>query len=166
MDDPVWMEFRRTRVRVTVADGTVDVAPAPDDRPGGFLRGASGPIHILTAQNPMGISAPPDANAAANDRLVTELSSRPGLVVWPATGYGGGPLDAADTWQEDGFALQGLDRAEALELAVRYDQRAIFEWRDKPGGFRLVAADGSADEPRGWTTTFTPHFRNLERKGR
>ncbi len=156
MDDPVWEEFRRTCVRVTLPDGTLDVAPSPGDARGAYLPGATGPIHILTAQNPMGIAATDDANAAANEQLAAELAVVEGLAVWPATGYGGGPIDAMSTWTEDGYAVEGLSRAAAIELAVRHQQRAIFAWHDEPGGFRLVACDGSADEPRGWTATFTP----------
>lgn len=166
MDDPVWEAFRRTRVRVTLPDGVLDVTPTPHGTPGAYLPGATGPIHILTAQNPMGIAATDELNAAANERLAAELIARPGLTMWPATGHGGGPIDAPGTWREDGFAVEGLDRAAALALAARHGQRAIFAWLDEPGGFRLVACDGSADEPRGWTATFTPHHRHLGREGR
>lgn len=156
MSDPVWDEFRRTCVRLTVDGGTLDIEPRADDTPGDFLAGAKGPIQIVTAQNPMGLAASDADNAVANGQLAADLAAFDGCRVWPATGYGGGPLDSVDTWHEEGFAVEGLDRATALELAVRYRQRAIFEWRDEPGGFRLVACDGSADEPRGWTVTFHP----------
>jgi len=156
MDDPTWEEFRRTTVRLTLPDGTLDIAPSPVGERGTFLPGATGPIHILTAQNPMGIAATDDANAAANERLAAELATIEGLGVWPATGYGGGPLDGDGTWSEQGFAIEGLSRAAAIALAIRHEQRAIFAWHDEPGGFRLVACDGSADEPRGWTAAFTP----------
>ncbi|MBS1848994.1 MAG: DUF3293 domain-containing protein, partial [Actinobacteria bacterium] len=78
----------------------------------------------------------------------------PGLSIWPATGHGGGPVEADETWSEAGFAVFGLDRPRAIDLAIRFRQRAIFEWRNEPGGFRLVACDGSADEPRGWESAF------------
>lgn len=156
--DGVWQEFRRTRVRLTLDEGTLDLAPVKgdgDDRDGlcgWFLPGATGPLHILTAQNPMGLAASDEENRAANAELAKVLGADDRLTVWPATGYGGGPIDSAATWQEAGFAVEGLSRVEALELARRFSQRAIFEWRNEPGGFRLVACDGSADEPRGWTT--------------
>lgn len=156
MSDRVWREFRRTRVRIHIDDGVLDIAPAAIDVHGGFVPGATGTIHIVTAQNPMGLAAPVDTNAAANERLAAELASDPRLKVMSATGYGGGPIDEASTWSEEGFAVEGLSDDEALDLARRHRQRAIFAWRDAPGGFRLVACDGSADEPRGWTTTFLP----------
>lgn len=164
-DDAVWQEFRRTSVRLTVDGGTLDLTPVDgtvegDDDGGacdGFLPGATGPIHILTAQNPMGLAASDAENEAANAELAELLAADDRLRVWPATGYGGGPIDEADTWQEQGFAVEGLSRTEAVDLARRFSQRAIFEWRDEPGGFRLVACDGSADEPRGWRATRTPN---------
>ncbi|HET8930915.1 MAG TPA: DUF3293 domain-containing protein [Acidimicrobiales bacterium] len=156
MDDPVWDAFRRTNVRLTLPTGTFDIAPTADLAPGEYLRGSPGPIHILTAQNPMGLAASVADNAAANAELAAELTGQTGLTVWPATGYGGGPIDAPDTWQEAGFAVEGLDRRDALELGIRYEQRAIFTWLHEPGGFRLVACDGSSDEPRGWAATLTP----------
>lgn len=153
MGDDVWEAFRHTRVRITVGGTVVDIAPRSDDTPGSFLPGASGPIHILTAENPMGRAAPPEANAAANARLAAELAGTGLVEVWPATGYGGGAIDDPDTWSEAGFAVEGLDDAAALDIARRHHQRAIFAWRNEPGGFRLVACDGSADEARGWVTT-------------
>lgn len=157
MGDRVWNEFRRTRVRLRVDDGLLDIAPATIDVRAAFVPGAIGPIHIVTAQNPMGLAAPVETNTAANERLAAELARDPRLNVRPATGYGGGPAGDHGTWSEEGFAIEGLSDDEALDLARRYGQRAIFTWRDEPGGFRLVACDGSADEPRGWTATFVPH---------
>ena len=156
MTDTVWEEFRRTRVQITVPGGTLDIVPAGDATPGPYLPGATGPVHIVTAQNPMGLAAPEEVNTQAHQHLTIELELLDGVTVWPATGYGGGPLDAPGTWSEQGFALQGLDDGTALELAGRFDQRAIFIWQNEPGGFRLVACDGSVDESRGWTATFTP----------
>lgn len=154
MADEVWEEFRRTCVRIGITGGVIDVVPIPRDTPGSFIPGAAGPIHIVTAQNPMGLAASDTENIAANERLADELAALDGVTVWPATGYGGGPVDGDGTWSEAGFAIQGLDDDTALDVARRYRQRAIFTWRNEPGGFRLVACDGSADEPRGWVATF------------
>lgn len=156
MSDPVWDEFRRTRVQIDLADGVFAISPTDDGIPGDYLPGATGPIHILTAQNPMGLAASDEVNTAANEQLVAELSGLKGCRWWLATGYGGGPIDAQGTWREDGFAVEGLDRPAAIAMAIRFGQRAIFEWLDAPGGFRLVACDGSADEPRGWQATRLP----------
>ena len=159
--DAVWHEFRRTCVQIFVAGGVLDVIPTisdPTNDPelGPFLPGAHGPIHIVTAQNPMGLAASPEDNEAAHSALAVALDALGGLRVWPATGYGGGPIDEVGTWQEAGFAVEGFTRPEAIDLAGHYRQRAIFEWQNEPGGFRLVACDGSADEPRNWVATLTP----------
>lgn len=151
--DPVWDEFRRARVRIVLGDDGFDLAPAHEATAGAYLPGVAGPVHILTAHSPMGRPADPAANTAANERLAATLTRRDRVRFWPAIGYGGGPFGAARTWSEDGFAIFGLTDAEALGLAREHRQRAIYTWRNEPGGFRLVACDGSADEPRGWTAT-------------
>ncbi len=150
MADEVWEAFRRTNVRVHRSEGDFDVQPTATGDPGAYLPGATGPIHVLTGHNPMGLAASEADNRAANRRLTDDLAAHDALRVWPATGYGGGPIGSAHTWQEASFAVEGLTRDEAVGIATRHDQRAIFEWLNEPGGFRLVACDGSADEPRGW----------------
>ncbi len=160
MVDEVWEAFRRASVRITTSRGVFDIVPTVDDRVGDHLPGVTGPIHILTAQNPMGLPASDAANVDANRRLADELDALVGVTVWPAIGYGGGPIDAPGTWAEHGYAIEGLDDPGAVALATRYRQRAIFTWRNEPGGFRLVACDGSVDESRGWTITPVPDSAN------
>ena len=151
MADDVWEAFRRTCIQVTVPGGQLDVAPADLGQQGDYPRDATGPLHILTAWNPQGMAADDADNEAAQRRLADDLAARD-VVLRAVTGYGGEPGDPTSTWREEGFGIEGLSRDEALELAITYDQRAIFEWRNEPGGFRLVACDGSADEARGWTS--------------
>lgn len=148
MTDEVWSEFQRTTITLDLGGRRLGVTPADDDRVGDFPPGVSGPIHVLTAWNPQGIEAPLAANRAANERLAVELADLPARV-WPTVGTG-----EDGSWSEEGFSIAGLTRAEALALAIRYDQRAIFEWTNEPGGFRLVSCDESADEPRGWISTW------------
>ena len=146
MTDAVWGEFQRTSVLISVGPTTLRVTPAAVARRGTYLPGTDGPLHILTAYNPQGLAAPLQANVAANLVLADELATL-GLTVWPTTGVGEG-----GSWTEEGFTVAGLTRAEALAIALRFDQRAIFEWVNEPGGFRLVACDGSLVEDRGWQT--------------
>lgn len=152
MSDATWEQFRRTCVRVEVPGGFLDVEPAACEAQESFPSDAVGLMHILTAWNPQGSAASEADNRAANRRLAAELSEQPGLAIRSVTGYGGGPLDDVDTWREEGFGIEGMSRGEAMRLAIAHDQRAIFEWRNEPGGFRLIACDGSADEARGWAS--------------
>ncbi len=147
MTDATWAEFRRTRVQVRTDEGTLEVAPADGTARGGYLPGATGPLQIITAWNPQGARQSDAANQAADRALTLELDTRLGLRRWRTIGVG-----ADDDWVEEGWTIEGLSRDAALALAVRFDQRAIFEWRDEPGGFRLVDCDGAPDEARGWRT--------------
>lgn len=145
--DAAWEAFRHTSLVVTFSDGPIEVFPAPPVVRGDYPEGVAGPLHVVTAWNPHGVAASPEYNADAGARLATELSGCDDLEVWPTTGVG-----ADDSWHEEGFTIAGLTEAEAIELALRYEQRAIFSWVDEPGGFHLIACDGSADEARGWTS--------------
>lgn len=152
MADQTWDEFRRTFVRVDTDAGVLEVHPAgPHDR-GAFMAGVDGPVHIVTACNPQGRQQAEEANFEANRRLLAELGNHAGLQVWATSGHGTDESGAETAWSEPGFTVGGLSRGEALALGRKYDQAAIFEWRDEPGGFRLVACDESIDEPRGWLT--------------
>ena len=145
--DAAWEAFRHTTIEVTTPDGLITVTPAPHDAHGAYLKDVTGPLYVLTAWNPHGIEASSAYNAAAGARLNVELSALAGLEVWPTTG-----VAADNSWREMGFTIAGLTESEAIDLAVRFEQRAIFSWVDEPGGFHLIACDGSADETRGWTT--------------
>ncbi len=145
--DATWDAFRSTRIRIAHASLIVEVAPAPLGKRGAFLTGVSGPLHVLTAWNPHGVQATDSANALAARAFEAELSAMKGISYWPTTGFG-----ADASWHEDGFTVAGMSLSSALALATRWEQRAIFRWTDEPGGFRLIACDGSADESRGWTT--------------
>ncbi len=148
--DEVWGEFQRTSVQIAVPGGLLCISPAALTERGRYLPGQAGPLHVVTAWNPQGLEAPIERNREANVRLAAELDGM-GVTTWQTTGVGEG-----GSWTEEGFTVAGLSDAEALALARRYDQRAVFTWRDEPGGFRLVACDASLDEPRGWTATLRP----------
>lgn len=150
-DDPTWQEFRTTRIVINASGSRLEVAPAGLESVDGFLPGVIGPLHVLTAWNPQGVASDESSNRAAGEQLAAELATIPGVRSWPTTGFG-----VDDSWREEGFTVEGLTRPAAILLAVHYDQRAIFEWSNQPGGFRLIACDGSANEPRGWTLRMDP----------
>jgi hypothetical protein len=116
------------------------VRPAPC--PGPYPLAAA-PVHVLTAHNP-GAERPA---AAENDRrqqaLEAELADR-GLAVTRAV------ASAADgSHAEESAAVVGWDDAEALALARRHGQDAIFRWT--PEAWAVVPSDGGPPVTLGWT---------------
>ena len=116
------------------------VRPAP--RPGPYPLAAA-PVHVLTAYDP-GAERP---TAAENDRrqraLEAELADR-GLVVTRAV------ASAADgSHAEVSAAVVGWDDAEALAVARRHGQDAIFRWT--PEAWAVVPCDGGPPLTLGWT---------------
>ncbi len=99
-----------------------------DPRSACFERGHGG--YVMTAWNP-GFDRPTATeNAAANLRMHTELEIA-GYEVWPCDG-----ASPDGTFAEPGFLVWGMPRAEALEVARRYRQFAIYEYDE--GGVRSV----------------------------
>lgn len=112
-DGDVWRVFADAELRISLPDGRVvlvgvDDLPWPD------------PAHAVTGWNP-GETRPDAENAAANERLAAELAAA-GVEHHPAVGS-----SVDDGWEEPGFVLVGLSRAEAIEWGRRYGQLAIYE---------------------------------------
>ena len=132
------------------SDSAVSVAPRAD----GLVEGAfplSFPGAFVTAHNPGG----PIIDATENDRrhcaLLADIADH-GWRWLPAVGG-----DPAGSHTEDGVLLLDADPAhahapspaEALSLAARFDQDAIYVWRADV--FELIACDGSRHDRLGWT---------------
>jgi len=66
---------------------------------------------------------------------------------WPWLPAVGG--DPAGSHTEDGVLLLDADPADALSLAARFDQDAIYVWRADV--FELIACDGSRHDLLGWS---------------
>ena len=91
-------------------------------------------LFALTGFNPMGTKTAMAKNRLANEALREDLASlvrpRP-RAVWASFGF-------ARDWREDGFvvAFHETDAAEAraaiVELAVKYDQGAVYEYAPTP----------------------------------
>ena len=90
----------------------------------------SEPVIVLTAWNPGSVPRAAELNAVAQDALESDLRAA-GLVVLPAEGVG---LDSG--WREGSAAVVGMDLAEAVELGLRYGQRALY--RLDAGGAEVV----------------------------
>lgn len=94
---------------------------------------ASSRLFALTGFNPMGEDRPIGENRAANEKLVLDIQAMTPApkAWWRAFGF-------AHDWREDGFvvAFHEADAAEAraaiVELAVKYDQGAVYEYAPKP----------------------------------
>ncbi|MEZ5321456.1 MAG: DUF3293 domain-containing protein [Microthrixaceae bacterium] len=79
-----------------------------------------GPVFVLTAWNP-GRTRPLADNIEANRRLERLIEDRG--FSW-CTAVGASP---DGSWSEDGFAVSGPDREEAVALGARFGQMAIYE---------------------------------------
>ncbi len=124
------------------AIGTGRLVVRPAARPGPYPLGTS-PVHVLTAHNPGADRPGPVENRRRQEALEAELAGR-GLVVTRAV------ASAEDgTHAEESAAVAGWDDAEALALARRYGQDAIFRW--SPDAWAVVPCDGGPTLTLGWT---------------
>ena len=114
----------------------------PAARPGPYPLVAA-PVHVLTAHDPGAQRLAATENRRRQQALVAELADR-GLVVTRAV------ASAADgTHAEESAAVVGGDDAEALALARRHGQDAIFRWT--PEAWAVVPCDGGPPCCLGWT---------------
>ena len=79
------------------------------------------PIHVITACNPLGKVLTDNKNIRHNQSLQKHIEQL-SLEYKHVTGR-----SPSGDWQEASFAISGLTRDEACELAQVFDQRAIFE---------------------------------------
>ena len=124
------------------SDSAVSVAPRAD----GLVEGAfplSFPGAFVTAQNPGG----PIIDATENDRrhcaLLADIADH-GWRWLPAVGG-----DPAGSHTEDGALLLDASPEDAIALATRFGQDAIYVWHVDV--FELIACDGSRHDRLGWT---------------
>ena len=124
------------------SDSAVSVAPRAD----GLVDGAfplPGPASFVTAHNPGG----PIIDATENDRrhaaLLADIADH-GWRWLPAVGG-----DPAGSHTEDGVLLLDASPEDAIALATRFGQDAIYVWRADV--FELIACDGSRHDRLGWT---------------
>lgn len=84
-----------------------------------------GPVHVITAWNPDGITRSREVNARANDQLQVALRS----LELAHTSVVGTSVDG--TWSEESYLVGGLRRSDAASLGERFGQSAIFELTDE-----------------------------------
>lgn len=114
--DP-WPPYLETRLEIGPA-GRATVAHFST----GVLEGAlDGSWHVITACNPSGAEWTDAQNLVVHEKLRAELAA---LQITFQRSLGTTP---DGRWPEDGFAIAGLERAQAVELGRRFGQHAIFE---------------------------------------
>lgn len=102
----------------------------------------------MTAQNP-GRALSDEDNADRQLELLAVVKAMPEVDAWPA--LGGDP-----TWvhTEESVAVVGLSDEEAVALARRFDQDAIFAWT--PGQWWLLSCRSDHREAYGYELLVTP----------
>ena len=124
------------------------ISPRPEGVVGDWPLAA--PVYLLTAYNPRGEELPLEEN----ENRLRELDAylRADLVAAVRT------IGAAEdgSWMEPGFALLDVGEADALAIARRFEQAAIYAWSAE----RLEVV-GALDEGRasvGWTLAEEPEL--------
>ncbi|MEW2621129.1 DUF3293 domain-containing protein [Streptomyces sp. NPDC048106] len=142
-----WERYRSAVVEIRFPDRTVHVAPRPTGTAEGSFPEAAGgaTVHVITAWNPRGRTASPDANARAHRLLLREVRRR-GLTWWSAEGG-----DTSGTHREESVAVVGLGDTAARELGRRFGQDAVFAWT--PGAWRVLACETDTVSVSGWTAS-------------
>ncbi|MFD7700551.1 DUF3293 domain-containing protein [Streptomyces caelestis] len=143
-----WELYRTAVVDIRFGERTVRIAPRPRGTAGGFFPASDGSgatVHVITAWNPLGRTAPDDANARAQRLLLDEVRRR-GLTSWPAVGG-----DVSGTHREESVAVVGLGDAAARDLGRRFGQDAVFAWT--PGAWRVLACGTDAVSVSGWAAS-------------
>jgi transcriptional regulator with XRE-family HTH domain len=103
-------------------------------------------LHVITAFNPRSRLLRRGENEERNRLLAADLE-RAGLRYEPAVGR-----SPDDSWSENSFAVIDGDREQLLDLARRYDQNAIFEWR--PHALAVQWTDPARmPSSHGWSTS-------------
>ncbi|MFF4486919.1 DUF3293 domain-containing protein [Streptomyces sp. NPDC001544] len=142
-----WNLYRTTVVDIRFPGRTVRVEPRPSGTAEGLFPEPAGSatIHVVTAWNPLGRTAPADDNARSQSLLLDEVRRR-GLTSWSAEGG-----DARGTHREDSVAVVGLSDDAARDLGHRFGQDAIFAWT--PDAWRLLACGTGATAVSGWAAS-------------
>jgi Protein of unknown function (DUF3293) len=122
------------------------ISPRPEGVVGDWPLAA--PVYLLTAYNPRGEELPLEEN----ERRLAELDSYLRAELVAAVRSIGASEDRS--WMEPGFALLDAGEAEAIAIARRFEQAAIYAWSAE--GLEVV---GALDEGRatvGWSLTEEP----------
>lgn len=117
-DEERWAQYATAVLRIEVERGVWVALNGPDSA---AVLPVRPPVFLLTAWDPFGERRTPEENAAANERLATDLQLL-GAEVLRAIGS-----DARTGYGEEGFAVVGVPRDDVIEVARHFDQEAIYE---------------------------------------
>ncbi|HEU5302497.1 MAG TPA: DUF3293 domain-containing protein [Acidimicrobiia bacterium] len=126
----------------TDSSGAISVGPRTDGAVEGDFP-LDAPASFVTAHNPGGPVIDDATNARRHEALLDDVA-RHGWTWWPAVGG-----EPGGSHTEDGVLLLDTSIDDALALAARFDQDAIYVW--SADGFELLACDGSRHDRFGWT---------------
>jgi hypothetical protein len=140
---PLWAEYSRTVVEMVVPDGASFVIhPATAGDVGQWPPFLVAPVHFLTAWDPDDERPGEAENRRRGIALEADLRDR-GLSVWRTVGR-----DLESDHTEEGVAVVGMTETEAIALARRYRQNAIFSWT--PTAWSVVSCVDDARHDAGW----------------
>jgi len=122
----------------------ISVGPRPDGVVDGLFL-LPRPASFVTAHNPGGPIIDAVENEVRHRTFVTDIAAH-GWTWWPAVGG-----DPGGSHTEVGVLLLDVSVEDALALAARFDQDAIYVW--SADAFELVAHDRSRHDRFGWTAT-------------
>ncbi len=123
------------------------VEPTRDGMTEGQFLG-NDPIHFISAWNPRNQHLHPLANRTLHQQLDDWIHDHD-LPIWEGTGF------ASDgSWRQEGFALVGLSRQQALDVGRRWGQESIWEWNRN--NLVLLESAGSKETRFGWVRAPLP----------
>lgn len=130
--EAVWGAYASTIIVGGENTSIVFAGPGADELP------MPTPVHVISAQNPYEQFLGQDENARRTEILRQYLQATPGVIcIEPAVGRS---VDPNATWKEECWAVSGLTRLQAVEIATNFQQRAIFEL--SANDMLIVSADG------------------------
>lgn len=120
--DELWRTWLEAHLWVARPDGLGwwHISPHPDGGVGDWPLAA--PVYLLTAYNPRGEDLPLEEN----ERRLAELAAFLKKELLAAVPSLGSSTDGS--WTEPGFALLDVDEKQALAVARRFEQAAIYAW--------------------------------------
>lgn len=154
MATPAWALYLRTIVDVELRSGkTLRIHPARPHDVGAWPNSLPSPVYVLTAWNPGADPLPLEVNRERQRSLEAELDSI-NVSRWKAIGR-----DTDSDYFEEGVAIHGLDEDEAIDVACRFDQDAIYSWEPSVWA-TLSCQDRSRIEQGWWIEPLPPQGRD------